>query len=206
MIKKPIAIVFCLTMIFANCKQDDCIHINKGMSYQLDTANFSMIPYNDFDTIVLRLISTNDTLSFFADKWITDTDPYDKDPCKNYISREYRVLFFTCRESTRESLKGMSLVISHRINNPANREEIVISFRSGYYVFPVSKTGSSYKVDSMMIQGTTYYEVNYIPDQYGTIFPFGCFYNMKHGILKMHFMDKDWPVPQGGEPWELLKR
>lgn len=206
MLIKQLTILFCFASLLVGCKRDTCANRNKEVHLQLNPASYSKIPYKDYDTIVLKLESTNDTVFFFADKWTTDEEPYTEDPCDGITLRQYRRLTFTSWGCRRESLNGMSLEIRHYINKVSNQEMMAINFRMGYYEFPINSIGNNSQADSVTIQNVKYGNINFIQDQNITPYPFGCFYSVKYGILKMHFIDWGWPVPEGGEPWELIRK
>jgi hypothetical protein len=203
MIKQTV-LLFCFLATWAACKRDDCFKKKEVIEYKLDKANFWKIPFKDYDTVVFKLVSTGDTVTFIAGKWALQNPYYDDDCNKPTVYSQYRSLIFTCRNNN--NFNGYQIVINHYIDwAGSKKEKLNIDFHTGRYEIDIDRIGNNYQVDSVTIQGITYHDVNFIGNGDGP-FPFGCFYSTKYGILKMHRMDKDWPVPQGGEPWELLKK
>ncbi|MES2560972.1 MAG: hypothetical protein V4590_14595 [Bacteroidota bacterium] len=191
---------------------DDCIKITKGVKFSLDTAAFSKFPYKGYDTITLKLTSTGYIMPMYADEWVTGYDPQELDPCKTTEEREFRRLTFTCRVfpltgRISDMVDGWQLIIKHYVNEDINGiDKVNITLYGKNMTHTVNKIGVPYQQDSLTIQGKTYYDINFLPTTNNDVYPFGCFYNQEFGILRIHYIDPDWPVPQGGMSFDLIRK
>lgn len=192
-----------LMIILLGCRHDECIHGGKGITYMLDTTEFKKIPYKDNDTLIFKLVSVGQTLYFYGGKWEYGYEPNQINPCILTNQRQYRQIKFTTH--TWEPVDGMTIKVKHFIPSDSKGPGSLEIWFDNHFLIPINKIGAPFQENSILVQGKTYSNVNFFPNEKNDPYPFGCFYNEKYGIIKVHRIDWDNPIPSMGVPFELVK-
>ncbi len=154
----------------------------------------AVIPYKDIDTITFIKTNTNDTFTFYANKWqygyYKSTTSFD---CYNYENREIRIINFY-----NSQLKTSIKIEQFIPQNSQYTSYFNISFNGTSYVEYSSYLASSgSQLDSLSIQNKTFQKVYYFDN---SIFVgtknYKCYYTKDYGIIKMELAN--------GETLELI--
>jgi hypothetical protein len=167
-----------LLFLFKACKPDEkCVD---GNNYKyLSEYNLGKIPYKDYSALTFIDKKTKDTLVYSAQGYQYGFGKYvEQGECPQTTNLQYRSLTFINNKN-----KDEILVENKYVSFDASAIGISYkNFGKNFYAVEVSK---SYKYDSLIIQGTKYYNVQYLKD-INPYTPFlSIYYNLNYGILKL---------------------
>ena len=188
--QKLLIVIPLLLLLFKACKPDEkCVD---GNNYKyLSEYNLSKIPYKDYSLLTFIDKKTKDTLIFTSQGFQYGFGKYvEQGECPQTTNLQYRSLTFINSKNN-----DQILVENKYISFDASAIGISYkNFGKNFYAVEVSK---SYKYDSLIIQGTKYYNVQYLKD-INPYTPFlSIYYNLNYGILKLE--------TNAGDTLELIK-
>lgn len=188
--QKLLLIIPLLLLLFNACKPDEkCVD---GNNYRyINYYDYNKIPYKDHSVLTFIDINTKDTLIFTGQGFQYVFGKYvAQGECPQTTNLEYRSLNFINNKNANKILvenKFISFDVS----------AIGISYKNFTKIFDAVEVSKPYKYDSLIIQGTKYYNVQYLKD-INPYTPFlSIYYNLNYGILKLE--------TNAGDTLELIK-
>lgn len=179
-----------LLLLFKGCKPNEkCVD---GNSYKyIDEYDYSKIPYKDHSVLTFIDKKTKDTMVFTGQGFQYGFGKYvAQGECPQTTNLEYRSLTFINIKNKDEVLienKFVSFDVSH----------IGITYKNLCKNFSPVEVSKPYKYDSLIIQGTKYYNVQYLKDINPYTSFLSIYYNLNYGILKLE--------TNAGDTLELIK-
>lgn len=188
--QKLLLIIPLLLLLFKACKPEvKCID---GNSYKyIDDYDYSKIPYKDHSVLTFVDKKTKDTLVFTSQGFQYGFGKYvAQGECPQTTNLEYRSLTFINNKNKDEIIienKFVSFDVSY----------IGITYKNLSKNFSPVEVSKPYKYDSLIIQGTKYYNVQYLKDTHPYTPFLSIYYNLNYGILKLE--------TNAGDTLELIK-
>jgi hypothetical protein len=179
-----------MLLIFKGCKPDEkCVD---GNNYRyINDYDYSKIPYKDHSELTFIDKKTKDTLVFTGQGFQYGFSKYvAQGECPQTTNLEYRSLTLINNKNANKIFienKFISFDVS----------AIGISYKNFGKIFYAVEVSKPYKYDSLIVQGTKYYNVQYLKDM-NPYTPFlSIYYNLNYGILKLE--------TNAGDTLELIK-
>jgi hypothetical protein len=188
--QKLLLIIPLLLLLFKACKPDEkCVD---GNSYKyIDEYDYSKIPYKDNSVLTFIDKKTKDTLIFTSQGFQYGFGKYvAQGECPQTTNLEYRSLTFINNKNKDELFlenKYVSLTSSR----------IGISYKNFSKNFYASEIRKPFTLDSLIIQGVKYIDVEYLKDALPNTPFLSIYYNLNYGILKLE--------TNAGDTLELIK-
>jgi hypothetical protein len=181
-------------LLFCACQKEIQCSSPKESYYKIAADEIAAIPYKDNDTIVLIKTNTNDTFTFYANKWqygyyrsATQTE------CYNYENRESRAINFY-----NINLNTIIKIEQYIPQNSEYTSTLSIGFK-GTSFLEYSSYIANHKPQllELIVKNRIFQNVYYFDNSFslGTK-NYKCYYTKEYGIIKME-MGND-------EIWELL--
>ena len=188
--QKLLIVIPLLLLLFKACKPDEkCVD---GNNYRyIDEYDYGKIPYKDHSQLTFVDKKTKDTLVFTGQGFQYGFGKYvSQGECPQTTNLEYRSLTFINNKNKDEILienKFVSFDVSY----------IGITYKNLSKNFSPVEVSKPYKYDSLIIQGTKYYNVQYLKDTHPYTPFLSIYYNLNYGILKLE--------TNTGDTLELIK-
>ena len=188
--QKLLIVIPLLLLLFKACKPEvKCVD---GNNYRyIDEYDYSKIPYKDHSVLTFIDKKTKDTLVFTSQGFQYGFGKYvAQGECPQTTNLEYRSLTFINNKNKDEILienKFVSFDVSY----------IGITYKNLSKNFSPVEVSKPYKYDSLIIQGTKYYNVQYLKDTHPYTPFLSIYYNLNYGILKLE--------TNAGDTLELIK-
>ncbi|MEI6594787.1 MAG: hypothetical protein WCO28_04430 [Bacteroidota bacterium] len=188
------AIVFSMYTILSSCQKDKpCVHNTTELG--ISSSDFAKVPYTDTSKLTFVRVSTNDTFTFTGHGWVIDYGTLQtgyEDGCyQNYNLQRKRIAFTSL-------IYPLPITLAFQYYS-AGIDYLEIDFNKTSYIVGPGGIRKPYEYDSLLIQNKHYYNIRYFKNEYKPEYntPYGCYYNITQGILRMETSDKD--------KWELIK-
>lgn len=183
-------------LLFCACQKEIQCSSPKESYYKIAADEIAAIPYKDNDTIVLIKTNTNDTFTFYANKWqygyyrsATQTE------CYNYENRESRAINFY-NSKTNYNIKIEQFIPQ----NTQYHSDLNINFKGTNFInYVVIMVNNKPQHTSLIIQNKNYQNVYDFGNTYLVgVENYKCYFTKEYGIIKMEMGN--------GEIWELIAK
>jgi hypothetical protein len=179
-----------LLLLFKACKPDKGCTDGNYYKY-IDEYDFRKIPYKDYSELTFLNKKSNDTIIYKGQgNQFTFIKFIEPGECPQTNNLQYRSLTFINNKNN-EKIIVENKFITLGVSN------IGITYKNFGKNFYASEIRKPYTLDSMIIQGVKYYNVEYLKDELPYPSFLSIYYNLDYGILKLE--------TNNGDTLELIK-
>ena len=187
-----LSIAFFVYANLSSCQKDKpCVH---GTTEEdIPSGDLAKVPYTDATKLTFVRTSTKDTFVFSSQGWFTDFGSQQtQDDCYQIYKLQRKSIIFKSQTYSQSITLSLLFYYSHG-------DYMVIDFNNTTFSVTPINIRNPYSYDSLSIGSQNYYNIEYFKDQYQSNYnsPYGCYFNITHGILKMETSD--------GDKWELIR-